>query len=173
MLNFFLRNRFSHVEAAAEGTRLSHGALATVMSVILMIAASLVGTIIAAAIFAVINPNAIAALQSGNMGALSAGQLGLILFLGNVFVFATFWLWLKFWEKRAFPSIGFRGGQGLFRFARGAAFGLVAMAGIAVILWTTGNMELAAQTPLSASWLVGPAALLLVGGGWCRGRPKK
>lgn len=164
MLNFFLNNRFSHIEAGAEGQRTSHGVLATVMSVVLLITASAVGMLLSVVVLYLLNPDAVAALEARDMGALSVGELGLFLFFGHVFAFATFWLWLKFREKRAFSSIGFRGGRGLFKFARGAAGGVAAMTAIAGILWVSGNMELAEQTPLAASWLAGPAALLLLAG---------
>ena len=104
----------------------------------------LVGSIVAVVLFASVMATSILLALIPGITALGLTNISSLAFLS---VWILLWVWLRFKERRAFASIGFRfPSRAPLQIARGAAIALGAMSLAVAVAILTGNMEFL-QTP--------------------------
>ena len=104
----------------------------------------LVGSIVAVVLFASVMATSILLALIPGITALGLTNISSLAFLS---VWILLWVWLRFKERRAFASIGFRSpSRAPLQIARGAAIALGAMSLAVAVAVLTGNMEFL-QTP--------------------------
>lgn len=78
--------------------------------------------------------------------------------VGNAGTILVIFLWLRFYERRSFASVGFRGGGGLGRGLAGFVGGILLFTVPVLILWGTGQYSSSGSehstVGMSALWLV-------------------
>ena len=91
-----------------------------------------------------------------------AGQL-ISAFIG---IFILIWLWLKFYEKRPFTSIGLEKDNALLKYLRGFALGILIFAGAVGILASVGFVTLDPNGDPSMQGIAALSGVLIVLLGW-------
>ena len=118
-----------------------------------------------------VGPDRAAALISGAMSDLAGDPLlgGLaaagVLILSFAPVLLTTWLWMRFFERRPFWTLGLVGGGWLLKYARGFAIGAVCFALVVGALALTGQVVPAPGEAVTSSW-AGAIGAFLVLAGW-------
>lgn len=97
---------------------------------------------------------------------LSAGFLSLTLSISFGSMILLVWLWIKFYEKRSFATLGFLRQNALFQYARGALLGFLAFLGSIGLMAVFGFIEPASDPVGQSGAAALPAVLLVLIPGW-------
>ena len=140
------------VEAAAEAVRPTRWWLAMLLSIV-------VGVIIVGAVVETVYTG----LVPNVSGSLQAQMLELFTNAGTLL---ALWAWLRFKERRAFSSVGFRGGRAIPKFLAGIAIGAGMMMLCVAVLLGLGQYQVVAAPAGGASGSVAIVPVLLLALVW-------
>lgn len=159
------------IDLARSAGRLPHWALAVLMTPVLVILGQL-GALPVALVLKALFPGGSASIADQPLVSSAAFAAILIASFGGVILLT--WVWVRWFERRSFWTLGFERAGAAWKYARGFGFGLLAFGGSIVILGTTGlttldHIEGAAVGGILivlVGWLVQGAAEEIVTRGW-------
>ena len=159
------------IDLARSAGRLPHWALAVLMTPVLVILGQL-GALPVALVLKALFPGGSASIADQPLVSSAAFAAILIASFGGVILLT--WVWVRWFERRSFWTLGFERAGAAWKYARGFGFGLLAFGGSIAILGTTGlttldHIEGAAVGGILivlVGWLVQGAAEEIVTRGW-------